>query len=177
VLDFGDVKTAVRKICKGMNERVVIPTKSNVLTISSLPATPPSNQPHISLICEDGSLFVFPLDDCLLLPLVHSTVEEMTLYIYGRVLAELGAESLLARDISEITIAVAEAPGQEASVTLKVLPDFDVDRWEETGFNGAIVKGGEVKPCGAGEYGVFFGFGKACNCGGGGGGGEGGERT
>ncbi|GMI43183.1 hypothetical protein TeGR_g14391 [Tetraparma gracilis] len=151
VLDFGDVKTAVRKICKGMNERVVIPTKSNVLTISSLPATPPSNQPHISLICEDGSLFVFPLDDCLLLPLVHSTVEEMTLYIYGRVLAELGAESLLARDISEITIAVAEAPGQEASVTLKVLPDFDVDRWEETGFNGAIVKGGEVKPCGAGD--------------------------
>ena len=36
VLDFGDVKTVVRGVCKRMNERVVIPVKSNVLSIKTM---------------------------------------------------------------------------------------------------------------------------------------------
>ena len=171
VLDFGDVKTAVRAICKSLNERVVIPTLSDVLTISTIPATVEGGKEHLSVVCEDGSLFVFPLADCLLLPIAHATVEEMTLYIYGRVLASLGSDTLLSRNITAVRIAVAEAPGQEAAVELEVVRGFDVEEWERTGFNGALRMEGEgVKPCGGGEFGAFFGMGeenfasKFCRC-------------
>jgi len=97
-----------------------------------------------------------------MLPVVHATVEEMTLYIFGRVLSELGAVSLLERGIESMEVMVAEAPGQEARVELDIVEGFDVEEWEETGFNGALEKDGKgVKPCGSGEYGVFFG--RGCN--------------
>jgi hypothetical protein len=33
--------------------------------------------------CEDGTFFVFPIKDCAMLPLVHATAEELSIYLLG----------------------------------------------------------------------------------------------
>ena len=104
VMDFGDVKTVARAACKQLNERVVVPLKSDVLDIRPLPTKPD----HTILTCEDATVFVFPTSDCFFAPIMHSTVEEISLMMYGMIVEQLGAGKLLERGISKIKLKLSE---------------------------------------------------------------------
>ena len=107
VIDFGNVKKVTRKVCKELNEHFLCPTLSDVLDISV-------SSGSVTIICQDDSTFVFPENDCAMLPIVHATTEELAIYLYGRILNGLNAEYLLQRGIHTIEITVSEAVGQEA---------------------------------------------------------------
>jgi dihydroneopterin triphosphate aldolase (PTPS-III) / 6-pyruvoyltetrahydropterin synthase len=78
VMDFGDIKKATRKICKEMNEYFICPMKSDAMKITD-------TGDQLCLVCEDGASFVFPKSDCMMLPLVHSSAEELSHYIWCKV--------------------------------------------------------------------------------------------
>ena len=69
----------------------------------------------VKITCEDGSKFVFPRQDCLLLPIMHSTAEELAIYLYGKILERLNANYLLERGVNVMEVTISEAVGQEAT--------------------------------------------------------------
>ena len=75
LIDFGDIKKATRNLCKNLNEYFICPMNSTDFLI-----TDKDNQ--ICLECEDGAKFSFPKSDCALLPLKHSSAEELAHYFW-----------------------------------------------------------------------------------------------
>ncbi|GMH63372.1 hypothetical protein TrST_g1616 [Triparma strigata] len=168
VLDFGVVKSVCKAVCKSLNEHVIIPQKSDVLDVRDLEG----KEDHVIVTCEDGCVFVFPKKDCYFAEIAHSTVEEISLMLYGRIMEGLGVGKLLGRGIDRVVIGLSEALGQESTVEIPVVEGFDREEWERTGFNGFLKRGGgkvEFKGISCGRCGCQCGEGK------GKGGGEGGE--
>eukprot|EP01052_Picozoa_sp_SAG31_P004494 SAG31_NODE_186_length_20918_cov_26.890917_22_plen_182_part_00 len=73
VVDFGDIKAVVRKLCKELNELFLCPKNSDVLDISIADNV-------LRIKCQDGAEFTFPASDAAMLPIKHSTVEELSKY-------------------------------------------------------------------------------------------------
>ncbi len=105
VVDFGDIKRATRSICGLMDERVLVPMKSDCLDITV-------DAGQVEMVSEDGSRFSLPQGDCVLLPIVHSSAEELAAYV-GEQLRD-SMEALSRRSLTCLEVAVAEAPNQEA---------------------------------------------------------------
>jgi 6-pyruvoyltetrahydropterin/6-carboxytetrahydropterin synthase len=105
VLDFGIVKRVTKAVCEELDERILVPAKSDCLTISR-------EGPSVVLVYEDGARFLFPETDCVLLPIVHASAEELASYVLSRLRADLGAHVM--RGLTEIEVGVSEAPGQVA---------------------------------------------------------------
>lgn len=113
LIDFGNVKDVTKTVCKSLNEHFLCPQYSDVMQISIA-------ETSVSLKCEDGSEFVFPRQDCAILPIVHATAEELGIYLYAEILNGLDASYLLQRGIHTMEVTVAEAPGQEAVFRLAI---------------------------------------------------------
>jgi 6-pyruvoyltetrahydropterin/6-carboxytetrahydropterin synthase len=111
VVDFGDIKRAAREICAEINERVIVPARSDCLMIET-------RDGETSLVCEDGARFRFPASDCVMLPIVHSSAEELAAYVCRELVARL--DVLAARQVLAVEVAVAEAPLQEARYRLEL---------------------------------------------------------
>lgn len=105
VVDFGDLKRAAREVCGRLNEKTIVPMRSDVLDVRVKDAV-------VTLECEDGSRFVFPEGDCVLLPIVHSSAEELASYLCDELLRLLPL--LGERGVTGLEVGVAEAPAQEA---------------------------------------------------------------
>ncbi len=105
VLDFGLVKQAVKRVCERLDERVLIPADSDCLRIAR-------HGSQLSVVCEDGASFSFPQSDVVLLPIVHSSAEELARYLLAELRAEL--PDLEQRGVRAVEVGVAEAPGQVA---------------------------------------------------------------
>ncbi len=67
----------------------------------------------VEAVYEDGSRFVFPRGDVMLLPIVHTSAEELARYVAGQVRAELLAVG--ARPWRRLEVSVAETRGQSAT--------------------------------------------------------------
>lgn len=120
LIDFGDVKGVVKRICKNLNEHFICPTLSDVMDITICNDT-------VTLKCQDGAFFSFPRGDCAMLPIVHATTEELAVYLYGEILSQLGADRLLGRGIHTMEVNVAEAPGQDATFRIAIPSDCSAD--------------------------------------------------
>eukprot|EP00743_Colponemidia_sp_Colp-15_P005779 GILK01006211.1.p1 GENE.GILK01006211.1~~GILK01006211.1.p1 ORF type:complete len:183 (+),score=15.48 GILK01006211.1:46-549(+) len=107
LMEFGDIKKVTRSLCRELNERVIIPMQSDCLVIEQTDKV-------LRLTCEDGAEFSFPLSDCVLLPIVHSSAEELARYFYHRLIETFTVDSLRARQVVCMEVSVAEAPTQEA---------------------------------------------------------------
>ncbi len=109
VIDFGDIKRATRSICKELNERTLVPMNSDVLTIEVADG-------QVTMVTEDGARFSIPESDCALLPIVHSSAEDLAAYVSGRLRDAL--DVLDSRGVRAMEVSVAEAPNQEARITV-----------------------------------------------------------
>lgn len=105
VLDFALVKKAAKRICDELDEKVLIPARSDCLVISR-------SGTNVTVVYEDGSTFSFPAEDTLLLPILHSSAEELARYVLSRLREEL--PDLARRGVDWVEVGVAEAPGQVA---------------------------------------------------------------
>jgi 6-pyruvoyltetrahydropterin/6-carboxytetrahydropterin synthase len=115
VLDFGDVKAVTKTACKKLNEHFICPMYSDVITI-----TDEANGENVKLLCQDGAEFSFPKGDCIMLPIVHSTVEEIAIYCWGEIILGLDAEVLVKRGVHTMEVTCSEATGQEAVFRMKI---------------------------------------------------------
>ncbi|HXJ34861.1 MAG TPA: 6-carboxytetrahydropterin synthase [Candidatus Eisenbacteria bacterium] len=106
VLDFGLVKRIAKALCEELDERIVIPQRSDCVRVVTADTT-------IELTTEQGDRFQFPRKDCALLPIVHSSAEELAAYLLGRLRVALAAEAA-GRAVRLLEVGVAEAPGQIA---------------------------------------------------------------
>lgn len=105
VLDFGLVKQAAKRVCERLDERVILPADSDCLTLER-------SRGQVAVTYEDGATFSFPESDVVLLPIVHSSAEELAHYVLTQIGAEL--PDLLRRGARWIEVGVGEAPGQVA---------------------------------------------------------------
>ena len=80
LIDFGDIKKATRAICKSLNEFFICPAlHTDAMTITE-------EDSQICLRCEDGSFFSFPKSDCAMLPIHHSSAEEIAHYMLCQII-------------------------------------------------------------------------------------------
>ena len=106
VVDFGLVKRVTKAVCEELDERTIVPLASDCLAIEEQDGA-------VLVVHEDGSRFVFPQGDVALLPIVHSSAEELAAWFAGRLRVELEAAG--ARPWRRLEVSVAETPGQAAS--------------------------------------------------------------
>lgn len=127
VLDFGDVKKAAKAVCKSINEHFICPMYSDVIKTTVIEGKnkngddgTDSSGATLHLVCQDGAEFSFPKGDCVMLPLVHSTAEELAIYCWGEILLKLDASLLVSRGIHTMELSCAEAEGQEALFRMEI---------------------------------------------------------
>jgi 6-pyruvoyltetrahydropterin/6-carboxytetrahydropterin synthase len=104
VVDFGVVKRVARRACERLNEKTIIPVHSDCLTVVEEGA-------QVILRYEHDE-FRLPRADAVLLPLVHSSAEELARYLAGELRRELTAEGI--DGLAAIQVGVEETTGQAA---------------------------------------------------------------
>ena len=126
LMDFTNVKKVTKHVCQQLNEHFLCPMYSNVLNVTSKTV---NSTPYIQLDCVmDGTQFLFPEQDCVLLPIVHATAEELAIYIFCEIIHQLRASYLLQRNVHAMEITIAEAVGQEA-VFRHPIPTEESSSW------------------------------------------------
>jgi dihydroneopterin triphosphate aldolase (PTPS-III) / 6-pyruvoyltetrahydropterin synthase len=105
VLDFGLIKKLTRQIVERLDEHTIIPAQSDCLEIRQ-------QDGQVSVVYE-GDRFVFPAADVALLPIMHSSAEELARFIWTELYGELTRREALG-NVSAIEVSVAEGPGQAA---------------------------------------------------------------
>jgi len=106
VLDFGLVKRVAKALCDELDERVLLPERSDCLVVAQL-------QDTVEVTTELGDRFRFPVADVRLLPIAHSSAEELAAYLLARLRDALRNEAG-GRGLMALEVGVAEAPGQVA---------------------------------------------------------------
>jgi len=106
VLDFGVVKRVARALCEELDERVLVPQDSDCLTTVV-------TADAVEVVTAVGERFRFPAADVRLLPIVHTSAEELAAHLVGRLRDALRAE-VAGRGLVALEVGVAEAPGQVA---------------------------------------------------------------
>jgi 6-pyruvoyltetrahydropterin/6-carboxytetrahydropterin synthase len=104
VLDFGVVKDIARRLCKELNEKMLIPMQSDCLEIRA--------DDDECVVRYEQDEFRFPRKDVALLPIVHSSAEELARYLVGRLREALRSEGI--DKLRAIQIGVEETTGQAA---------------------------------------------------------------
>jgi 6-pyruvoyl-tetrahydropterin synthase len=105
VLDFGLIKKLTRQIVERLDEHTIIPAQSDCLAICQ--------QDGQVSVAYEGDRFVFPASDVALLPIKHSSAEELARFIWTELHRELVRHDALG-DVSAMEVSVAEGPGQTA---------------------------------------------------------------
>ena len=106
VIDFGLIKQIVKSIVDAIDEHTIVPARSDCLKIDH----PNDRQVRIRYEADE---FVLPASDVAMLPIVHSSAEELARYIWNELVAGLKARGA-AGEAEVIEISVAEGPGQSA---------------------------------------------------------------
>jgi 6-pyruvoyl-tetrahydropterin synthase len=106
VLDFGLVKELTRQIVAPLDEHTLIPAQSDCLIIQ--------DEGTQLTVKYENDCFVFPRSDVALLPITHSSAEELARYIWSELSNKLKARQAL-KDIRAMEVSVAEGPGQAAT--------------------------------------------------------------
>ncbi|MFO8078138.1 MAG: 6-carboxytetrahydropterin synthase [Thermoplasmatota archaeon] len=104
IADFSVIKQILRKIANTLDHKILIPSESTVVTIT---------QENSDITVHSlGKKYVFPLSDCVLLPIPSTSAENLSLYILNTFIDQLKPE----KNITSIEIGVDEGYGQGARV-------------------------------------------------------------
>ncbi|MCD6236857.1 MAG: 6-pyruvoyl tetrahydropterin synthase family protein [Thermoplasmata archaeon] len=105
VVDFSVIKNVLRKIAKELDHRVIIPKEYDGVKIKEESVELENN----------GKKYVFPKEDCVILPINSSSAENLAEYALQRVLNEISTKGM-----KEIEIGVDEGFGQGARLRRKL---------------------------------------------------------
>jgi len=106
VIDFGLIKKLTKEIVDRLDERTIVPANSDCLAIDG-----PTD--GVVRIRYEHDEFVLPAADVCIVPIVHSSAEELARYIWSELVAGLKAKDA-SGEAEVIEISVAESPGQAA---------------------------------------------------------------
>lgn len=106
VIDFGLIKQLTKQIVDRLDEHTIIPARSDCLSIDG------PRDGKVRIIYE-GDEFVLPERDVCLLPIVHSSAEELARYIWSELETALRGRDVLG-GVDAMEVSVAEGPGQAA---------------------------------------------------------------
>ena len=105
VVDFLVLKRIAEEECDKLHFATLLPEQSDCLTIRT-------DGESVDVICEDGARFRFPRADVRLLPIVHSSSEEIAQYLIARLRARLTEAG--DNTIETIEVGIEDVPGQLA---------------------------------------------------------------
>ena len=105
IMDFSLLKDILRKIVSDLDHRILIPAKSNVAKIVK--------EKESIRVDSLGKHYLFPVKDCILLPISSTSVENLATYILEKVLEDIS----FPKGISSIEIGVDEGFGQGARIS------------------------------------------------------------
>ena len=105
VVDFLVLKQIAEEECQKLHFTTLLPEHSDCLTIEV-------NEETVQVKCEDGAQFSLPRQDVCLLPIVHSSSEEIAQYLIARLRTRL-AEAR-GNSIETIEVLIEDIPGQVA---------------------------------------------------------------
>ncbi len=104
VIDFGLIKKITKEIVDRIDERTIVPEKSDCLRIDR------PNSATVRIRYESDE-FIIPASDVAMLPIVHSSAEELARYVWGELVSALRSRGAIG-DAATIEVSVAEGPGQ-----------------------------------------------------------------
>lgn len=129
VVDFKDVKNIVRSVCKKLDHRVLIPInnknmkfkgvshsenevdpKNDTVDSTDLSVLDFCNKNYVEFSIKNKK-YKFPMEDCVLLPLKHSSAEELSQYFAKIVFENLKEKGY---KIDSVSVCVNEGIGQGA---------------------------------------------------------------
>ncbi len=102
VVDFIALRDALQQMVMELDHRVLLPTKHPTITVNAC-------QDRVTASWRDRT-WVFPADDCILLPIANTTTELLARHIGLQFQRRL--DSLVSTAIEEISVAVDENEGQ-----------------------------------------------------------------
>ena len=105
VVDFLVLKKIAEEECAQLHFRTLLPQHSDCLTIEE-------GADEVKVSCEDGTRFLFPRQDVRLLPIVHTSSEEIARYLSARLRERLAAAR--GNSIQTIEVLIEDIPGQTA---------------------------------------------------------------
>jgi len=105
ILDFSVLKNILRKIASELDHKVLIPEKSKAIKIVKEKSSVKIN----SL----GNNYVFPISDCIFLPISSTSAENLASYILNTVIKRMSLPS----QVDGIEIGVDEGFGQGARIS------------------------------------------------------------
>ena len=112
VIDFVEVKRIMRRLCGGIDHRVLLPIESKRIEVVEEGET-------VTAAVDGQPRYVFPRRDCALLPVPNTTVEMLAQLLADRLRAELDTAGV--PGLTAIEMEVEENFGQSAvyRLTLK----------------------------------------------------------
>lgn len=106
VVDFSAVKETLRTLCAELDHKMLLPMQNPKLRIEEK-----AGAVHVAF--EGAPRYVFPREECALLPIPNTTVEMLAQYLAGRVVAEFRTRGIVT--LAAVEIEVEENFGQSAS--------------------------------------------------------------
>ena len=111
VIDFIALRDSLMKIIATLDHRMLLPTKHPQITVA--PGEPNENE---VLVRFEKKRWIFPLEDCVLLPIANTTAELLASHIGQQLIAALKSSKITG--IKTLEVSVDENRGQWATVTL-----------------------------------------------------------
>lgn len=105
VLDFGALKRLMKSLCDELDHLVLLPLENPLLSVEE-------GTESVTVSFKGKLRYVFPREDCALLPIPNTTVEMLAQYIATRVAEAL--EEMNAERLTAIEVEVQESFGQSA---------------------------------------------------------------
>jgi len=105
VVDFLVLKKTAEEECARLHFRTLLPHQSDCLTIEE-------EAEEVTVRCEDGTRFLFPRQDVILLPIVHTSSEEIARYLVARLRERL--REARGNSMQTIEVLIEDIPGQVA---------------------------------------------------------------
>jgi 6-pyruvoyltetrahydropterin/6-carboxytetrahydropterin synthase len=107
IIDFGRLKDAMKKIADGIDHKIIIPEKGNIKI---------SRSGGEVEVVFGRKRYVFPEEDCILLPIKSSSAENLARYVLDRLIEEIK----LPDNVNYIEIGIDEGFGQGAQAAREI---------------------------------------------------------
>ena len=115
IFDFIELKHTLRDICNELDHRMLVPLRCEKLHVEVGEASVRLTHERMGRTKE----WLFPREDCVLLPIENTTAELLAVYLAGRLAEELARKSRERLGSAYVPpllrIEVEEAPGQSAT--------------------------------------------------------------